>query len=58
VDISPISQIELDHIWVMHGGLFYHAIRKHIYRSRVSDDFEGIVSRAVSTMLEGSKAAQ
>jgi AcrR family transcriptional regulator len=58
VDISPISQIELDHIWVMHGGLFYHAIRKHIYRSRVSDDFEEIVSRAVSTMLEGSKAAQ
>ena len=58
VDISPISQIELDHIWVMHGGLFYHAIRKHIYRSRVSNDFEEIVSRAVSTMLEGSKAAQ
>lgn len=57
-DISPISQVELDHIWVMHGGLFYHAIRKHIYRSRVSTNFEEIVSRAVGTMLEGTKAAQ
>ena len=58
LDIAPINQIELDHIWVMHGGLFYHAIRKHIYRSRVSDNFKAIVSRATTTMLEGSKALQ
>lgn len=58
IDISPIDQIELDHVWVMHGGLFYHAIRKHVYRSRVSSNFNEIVSRAVSTMLEGNKAIQ
>ena len=57
IDTNPIDQIELDHIWVMHGGLFYHAIRKHIYRTRVSPNFEEVVSRAVTTMLEGSKAA-
>jgi len=58
IDINPIDQIELDHVWVMHGGLFYHAIRKHVYRSRVSSNFNEIVSRAVSTMLEGNKAIQ
>jgi AcrR family transcriptional regulator len=58
IDMNAIDQIELDHIWVMHGGLFYHAIRKHVYRSRVSSNFDEIVSRAVSTLLEGNKASQ
>lgn len=55
-DEAPVSQLELDHVWVMHGGLFYYAIRKHIYHGRVSKNFSKIVSRAVATMLEGSKA--
>jgi AcrR family transcriptional regulator len=53
---NPVSQLELDHVWVMHGGLFYYAIRKHIYHGRVSKDFSAIVSRAVATMLEGTKS--
>lgn len=56
IEENPISQIELDNIWVMHGGLFYYAVRKHIYHGRVSEDFSAIVSHAVSVMLEGSKA--
>ena len=52
----PISQLELDHVWVMHGGLFYYAIRKHIYHGRVSKDFSVVVSRAVAAMLGGTKA--
>ena len=56
IDEKPISQLELDHIWVLHGGLFYYAIRKHIYHGRVSKDFPAIVSRAVAVMLAGSKA--
>ena len=52
----PLRQIELDYMWVMHGGLFYYAIRKHIYGSRVSKDLPAIVSRAVDVMLVGSKA--
>ena len=55
-DEAPVSQLELDHVWVLHGGLFYYAIRKHIYHGRVSKDFSEVVSRAVTTMLEGSKA--
>jgi AcrR family transcriptional regulator len=53
---KPVSQLELDHVWVMHGGLFYYGIRKHIYHGRVSKDFGAIVSRAVAAMLEGTKA--
>jgi AcrR family transcriptional regulator len=53
---NPISQLELDHVWVMHGGLFYYAIRKHIYHGRVSKDFSVVVSRAVAAMLEGTRA--
>ena len=53
---NPVSQLELEHVWVMHGGLFYYAIRKHIYHGRVSKDFRAIVSRAVAAMVEGTKA--
>jgi AcrR family transcriptional regulator len=53
---SPVRQLELHHVWVMHGGLFYYGIRKHIYHGRVSKDFSAIVSRAVTAMLEGTRA--
>ena len=56
IEEKPVRQSELDNMWVMHGGLFYYAIRKHIYGSRVSKDFPAIVSRAVAVMRAGSKA--
>jgi len=49
----PISELELEHVWVMHGGLFYYAVRKYIYHSRVGGDFTAIVRRSVSAMIEG-----
>ena len=55
-EVIPIGELELEQVWVMHGGLFYYAVRKYIYHSRVGDDFTGIVKRAVATMLEGIKA--
>lgn len=55
-EVIPISELELEHIWVLHGGLFYYAVRKYIYGARVSDDFPAIVRRAVATMLEGTKS--
>jgi len=54
--VIPISELELEHIWVLHGGLFYYAVRKYIYGARVSDDFAAIVRRAVSAMLDGTKS--
>jgi len=53
---KSITQAELDHIWVLHGGLFYYAIRKHIYHGRVSNDFSAVIARAVKAMLAGTKA--
>jgi AcrR family transcriptional regulator len=50
---TPISEAELEHVWVMHGGLFYYAVRKYVYHSRVAADFDAIVRRAVAAMLAG-----
>jgi AcrR family transcriptional regulator len=55
-EVIPISELELEHIWVLHGGLFYYAVRKYIYGARISDDFTAIVRRAVSAMLDGTKS--
>jgi AcrR family transcriptional regulator len=52
----PISELELEHVWVMHGGLFYYAVRKYIYQSRVGADFAAIVHRSVAAMIEGVRA--
>jgi AcrR family transcriptional regulator len=52
----PITDLELEHVWILHGGLFYYSVRKHIYGARVSDDFATIVHRAVAALLEGTKA--
>jgi AcrR family transcriptional regulator len=52
----PLRELELEHVWVMHGGLFYYAVRKYIYQSRISGDFVGIVRRAVRAMIAGYAA--
>lgn len=53
---TPITEAELEHVWVMHGGIFYYAVRKYVYHSRVAEDFAGIVRRAVAAMLAGIAA--
>jgi AcrR family transcriptional regulator len=53
---APISEAELEHVWVMHGGLFYYAVRKYVYRSRVAANFDAIVRRAVAATLAGIMA--
>ncbi len=53
---TPISEAELEHVWVMHGGIFYYAVRKYVYHSRVAANFDAIVRRAVRAMLVGVAA--
>jgi AcrR family transcriptional regulator len=55
-DRVPIGELELEHVWVMHGGLFYYAVRKYIYHSRVGGNFAAIVRRSVAAMLAGIRA--
>lgn len=57
-DIVPISELELEEVWLMHGGLFYYAVRKYIYQSHVSDDFTDIVRRAVDILLERTRPSR
>lgn len=52
----PIGELELEHVWVMHGGLFYYAVRKYIYHSRVGGDFAAIARRSVAAMIAGVRA--
>ena len=52
----PITPLELERLWVLHGGLFYYAVRKNIYHANVLNDFEAIVSTSVQVMLEGAKS--
>ncbi len=54
-EVIPISELEVEHLWVLHGGLFYYAVRKFIYRARVVDDLPAIVHRAVKAMIEGTR---
>lgn len=53
----PISELEVEHLWILHGGLFYYAVRKFIYRARVVEDLPAIVHRAVKAMVDGTRSA-
>ncbi|WP_419760381.1 TetR/AcrR family transcriptional regulator [Acidisoma sp.] len=54
--VIPISRTELDHVWIFHGGFFYYAMRKHIYHVVTTEDFDVLVERAATTMLEGVRS--
>jgi hypothetical protein len=54
---EAVTEAELEHVWVTHGGIFYYAVRKYVYHSRVGDDLSAIVRRAVTGMLAGCKAS-
>ena len=53
---DAVSEAELEHVWVMHGGIFYYAVRKYVYHSRVAKDHAPVIRRAVKTMLAGVTA--
>lgn len=50
---SEHTQAELELSWVMHGGIFYYGVRKHIYDSKVLDDKARVISNALDVFLEG-----
>jgi AcrR family transcriptional regulator len=54
---DAVTEAELEHVWVMHGGIFYYAVRKYVYHSRVGDDLSAIVRRAVRGVLAGARAS-
>jgi AcrR family transcriptional regulator len=53
--LAPISEQEIEFVWNLHGGIFYMAMRKQVYRTRIQVDFMSHVSLVVENFLAGAK---
>jgi AcrR family transcriptional regulator len=50
---SPPPAAELELAWVLHSGIFYYGVRKHIYESPVLEDKDRVIANALDVYLEG-----
>ncbi len=48
--------IALELAWTMHGGIFYHGVRKYIYGTPVASDLDTVIAQAVDSMLASAAA--
>jgi AcrR family transcriptional regulator len=51
---TPVCEEEIEFVWNLHGGMFYQALRRHVYRTRINVDFMRHVGFAVDTFLAGA----
>lgn len=49
----PISDAEFETVWTMHGGLFYHGVRKHVYQLKSTKAFDDVVADLVDGYVAG-----
>jgi AcrR family transcriptional regulator len=54
-DDAAVSDDEMEFVWSLHGGIFYYAVRQHVYKIRTTVSFMSKVEFAVDNFLEGSK---
>lgn len=52
---TQLSDTDMDLLYVLHGGIFFIAIRKWIYRSKVPTNISASISRLVDVYLAGAK---
>src|SRR3954451_4903355 len=52
---TPVSEQEIEFVWSLHGGIFYQAMRRHVYRTPMKVDFMTHVNFAVDTFLAGAE---
>jgi AcrR family transcriptional regulator len=50
-----VSDDEMEFVWSLHGGIFYYAVRQHVYKIRTTVNFMTKVEFAVDNFLAGSK---
>jgi AcrR family transcriptional regulator len=50
----PVAEEEIEFVWALHGGIFYRAMREHVYRTRIDVPFLPHVALAVDTFLAGA----
>jgi AcrR family transcriptional regulator len=51
------SAVDMELAWVLHGGIFYYGVRKHIYGSAVMEDKSCFIANALDVFLAGLPAA-
>lgn len=52
---TAVSGDEMEFVWSLHGGLFYYAVRRHVYKVRMSVPFMRNTAFAVDNFLAGAK---
>ncbi len=52
---APISEEEIEFVWNLHGGIFYMALRQHIYQTPIQVDFMAHVAFVVDNFLAGAQ---
>ncbi len=50
-----ISEEEIEFVWSLHGGIFYMAVREHVYNIRIRVDFLAHVALVVDNFLAGAR---
>ena len=52
---APVCEEEVEFVWSLHGGIFYLALRQHVYKTRIKVDFMTHVGFAVDNFLAGAR---
>lgn len=53
---KPVTRAEIEFVWKLHGGMFYYAIRRFVYRAPVEEDFAASADHAIRAFLAGARA--
>jgi len=52
---EKVSDEEMEFVWSLHGGIFYSAVRHHVYKIRMTIGFMTLVGFAVDNFLAGAQ---
>jgi AcrR family transcriptional regulator len=51
----PVTDEEIEFIWSLHGGMFYYAVRQHVYEVPMQVEFMHKVELAIDNFLAGAR---
>jgi AcrR family transcriptional regulator len=54
-DAGEVVEEEIEFVWNLHGGIFYMAMREHVYKTKINVDFLTQVGFAVDNFLAGAR---
>jgi len=49
----PLQAVEIDFVWLFHGGIFYNGMRRHVYQSEPHLDIAHTIEVAVDGLMAG-----